>query len=188
MYLWLCFLLRSRRVECCCPRCSARCWPSGNRRRAQHSCLLGPCPASCMVLWAPPGLVCPRVLGRAPDHKWSDGCGALGGGYAVVLGARGAAGRQAYGKTRGHRGRGLDSVWGSPVLIRTVSSSYEETDSPEPSSTQAGKRATFGMGQGFGDVDDLKDITPLADVGQAYRPTVGATRKDVEHCNGNVTL
>lgn len=107
-----------------------------------------------------------------------------------MLGARprGAAGRQAYGKTRGHRAEDWTVSGVPPVLIRTVSSSYEETDSPEPSSTQAGKRATFGMRQGFGDVDDLKDITPLADVGQAYRPTVGATRKDVEHGAPDVTV
>lgn len=75
-----------------------------------------------------------------------------------------------------------------PVLIRTVSSSYEETGSPEPSSTQAGKGATSGMRQGFGDENDITDITPLADVGQAYRPSAGAARKDVEHGAPDVTV
>jgi hypothetical protein len=50
------------------------------------------------------------------------------------------------------------------------------------SSTHAGGKAeTVSMRECFGDGEDIPETPQVADIEQAYRPTAGATLKNVEH-------
>lgn len=90
-----------------------------------------------------------------------------------------AAKRMAKQEATGPRAEAWSVSGVPPVLVRAVSSS-DVKDGSFSSTHAGGKAETVSMRECFGDGEDIPDTAQVADVERAYRPTAGATLKDVE--------